>query len=122
VASKDDVLLRAKFCICYENVRGGAGYITEKIFDAMLFGCLPVYVGASDIARHVPPECYIDGDRYPDPADLYAALRAIGAEEFRHRRERSVAFLRSEQARRHGNDHFCNTIVGTIAADLGLTR
>ena len=73
VASKDEVLLRAKFSICFENVRGGAGYVTEKIFDAMLFGCLPVYIGASDIARRIPPECYIDGDQFDSPADLYAA-------------------------------------------------
>jgi hypothetical protein len=120
VASKDEVLLRAKFSICYENVRGGAGYVTEKIFDAMLFGCLPIYIGASDIAQRVPPECYIDGDRYDDPADLYAALRSIGEDEFRHRRERTLEFLRSEQAQELQRAHFCSTLVRTIAADLGL--
>ena len=120
VASKDDVLLHAKFSICYENLRGGAGYVTEKIFDAMLFGCLPVYIGASDIASRIPPECYIDGDRFDDPAELYAALRAIGEDEFRHRRECTLAFLRSAQALAYGNEHFCDTLVTTIAADLGL--
>lgn len=120
INSKDEILLRAKYSICYENVRGGAGYVTEKIFDSMVFGCLPVYIGASDIARRVPPECYIDGDLYDNPADLYAALRGIGEDEFRQRQERTLAFLRSERALPYGNEHFCSTLVATIAADLGL--
>lgn len=120
VASKDEILLRAKFSICYENLRGGDGYITEKLFDAMIYGCLPVYVGASDVARRIPPECYLDGDRYDDPAELYRALRSIGEDEFRHRRERTIEFLRSERAQAYGNEHFCRTIVDTIATDLGL--
>ena len=120
IASKDEVLLHARFSICYENVRGGAGYVTEKLFDAMLCGCLPVYIGASDIARRIPPACYIDGDRFEDPADLYATLLAIGDDEFRHRRERTLDFLRSEQALPYGNEHFCSTLVRAIAADLAL--
>lgn len=121
IAAKDEALLKSRFSICFENVRGGPGYITEKIFDAMLFGCLPVYIGASDVASRIPPECFIDGDRFDDPADLYAALQAIGEDEFRHRRECAVAFLRSPQALPFGNEHFCDTIARTIAADLNLT-
>lgn len=120
IVSKDQVLLHARFSICFENVRGGPGYITEKIFDAMLCGCLPVYVGASDIATRIPPECFLDGDRYDEPAELYAALQAIGEDEYRHRRECTLAFLRSEQALAYDNEHFCNTLVRRIVADLGL--
>jgi len=120
IPSKDDVLKRAKFSICYENVRGGAGYVTEKIFDAMIYGCLPVYIGASDVARRVPPECYLDGDRFQDPAALFAALQAIEEDEFQFRRQRTLEFLRSERALPYGNEHFCSTIVDTISADLGL--
>ena len=120
VASKDEILRHAKFSICYENVRGGVGYVTEKIFDAMLFGSLPIYIGASDIAQRVPPECYIDGNQFESPADLYAALQLIGEEEFRHRQWCTLAFLRSTQALRYGDEHFCSTLVQTIAADLGL--
>ena len=121
VASKDEILLRARFTICYENLRGGNGYITEKLFDALIYGCLPVYVGASDIARRVPPACWIDGDLYDDPADLYRALQAIGEDEFRERRARTVEFLRGEQARPYGNEHFCRTMAYLVAEDLGLS-
>ena len=71
VASKDEVLQRAKFALCHENLRGGPGYITEKLFDCLVNGCLPVYVGGSDIAARVPPECYLDGDRFGDAVSKY---------------------------------------------------
>ncbi len=120
IGSKDEVLLRARFSICYENVRGGPGYLTEKLFDCMSFGCLPVYIGASDIAQRVPPDCYIDGDRFASPAELHRALLAIDAAEFERRRAATVDFLRSERARPYGSEHFCRTLVDTIAADLDL--
>lgn len=121
IASKGEVLLRAKFSICYENIRGGDGYLTEKLFDSMIFGCLPVYIGASDVAERIPPDCYIDGDRFASPADLHRALMSIDEAEFDRRRALTVDFLRSERALPYGNEHFCRTIVQTIAADLRLT-
>ena len=122
VASKDEVLLRSKYSICFENLRGGAGYITEKLFDCMIYGCLPVYIGASDVARRIPPECYIDGDRFRSPADLHRELISIDAAEFMRRRALTADFLRSERAAPYGNTHFCRTLVQAIAADLGQAR
>ena len=43
-------------------------------------------------------QLWIDGDLYDDPADLYRALQAIGEDEFRERRARTVEFLRGEDA------------------------
>lgn len=120
VASKDSVLRRSRFSICFENLRGGPGYITEKVFDCWLYGCLPVYIGASDFARRVPPACYIDGDAFGDPAALHAALHAITPEEFAWRRSCIEAFLASEAARPYDDEHFCQTLKQHVAADLGL--
>jgi hypothetical protein len=120
IDSKDSVLRRARYSVCYENVRGGPGYITEKIFDCWLFGCLPVYIGASDIAQRVPPECFIDGDAFDSPAALHAALHAITPDEFAWRRSRISAFLDSDAARPYDDEHFCQTLKRHIAADLKL--
>ena len=38
-----------RFAICYENTRGTAGYLTEKIFDCFASGTIPIYWGASNI-------------------------------------------------------------------------
>ena len=120
VRSKDEVLARAKFAICYENLRGGRGYITEKIFDAWINGCLPIYVGASDIAQCVPPDCYIDGNSFASVPELIETLRRIDDSEFT-RRQRSVqAFMRSDAGQRYDQVHFCRTLVDGILRDLGI--
>jgi hypothetical protein len=45
--------------VCTEN-SVGRGYVTEKIWHAMASGCVPIYLGATDIDEMVPPDCYID--------------------------------------------------------------
>jgi len=120
VRSKDDVLRRAKFSLCYENLRGGRGYITEKLFDCMVNGCVPVYAGASDIASRVPAACYIDGDRFASTTDLIDRLKHIDAAEFSQRQRAMQAFLSCPAGQRYGQAHFCATLVTGILSDLGL--
>ena len=60
IASKQPVLERYKFSICYENAREIPGYITEKIFDCFFAGVIPVYWGAPDISESVPEKCFVD--------------------------------------------------------------
>ena len=40
--------------MAYENFRGRRGYISEKIFDALQAGSVPVYLGEERIAEFVP--------------------------------------------------------------------
>jgi len=58
-ADKFPVLQQYKFSICFESCIFG-GYITEKIIDSMLAGCVPVYWGAPDVEEFIPPNCFID--------------------------------------------------------------
>jgi len=45
---------RYKFCVAMENsVRHD--YVTEKIWDALAAGCIPIYLG-SKTARHIIPD------------------------------------------------------------------
>ena len=45
--AKFDVLPNAKFNICPENAIG-VGYCTEKLYHALIHGCIPIYYGESD--------------------------------------------------------------------------
>ena len=54
VHAKAEVLTRARFAIAYENVQGSPGYITEKIFDCFVHGCVPVYLGTPGAAASIP--------------------------------------------------------------------
>ncbi len=54
ITSKRAILKHYKFSICYENARDIPGYITEKIFDCFFAGCVPVYLGASNVTDYIP--------------------------------------------------------------------
>lgn len=60
---KLEVLSKYTFCVCFENFKL-EGYITEKIFDCLYAGCLPLYWGAPDINNFIPGDCYINIDDF----------------------------------------------------------
>ena len=64
VKRKNDVLLKYKFSICYENARDISGYITEKIFDCFFSACVPIYLGADNVTEYIPSECFIDKRKF----------------------------------------------------------
>lgn len=121
VPTKGEVLQRARFAIAFENVRGSRGYLTEKIFDCFVHGCVPVYLGTPGAAAAFPSDCLVDADRFADDAALLAHLRAIDAPRFAAMQAAIAAFLRSSAAQRFSREYFARTLVAGIAADQGLT-
>lgn len=89
-----------RFSLSFENC-SFPGYVTEKIFDSLLAGCVPVYCGAPDIEDFVPRECFIDLAEYGTFDDLEGALRDFPEQEWRRKRESIVEFLGSSRFARH---------------------
>lgn len=118
VGHKAEVLERARFCICYENSRGSPGYVTEKIFDCFVSGCVPVYIGTAHAEPAIPAACFIDGEQFASPAELLAFLSAVTPTQFAAYQRAMRDFLASPASQRFSNAHFCQRIVGTIMADL----
>lgn len=50
---KREVFSRYKFCFAMEN-SVERDYVTEKVYDGLDAGCLPIYLGAENIADFVP--------------------------------------------------------------------
>ncbi|MCL4487628.1 MAG: glycosyltransferase family 10 [Chloroflexi bacterium] len=73
---KRQVLSRYKFALCFENC-AFPGYVTEKIFDCLLAGSIPVYFGAPDVTDFVPAETFIDLRRFSGWSELHDALRRV---------------------------------------------
>lgn len=117
VPTKAEVLDRARFCICFENSRGSPGYISEKIFDCLASGCIPVYAGTTHATPPVPADCFINADGFGHWGELVDHLQAIDATRFAAYQQAMRAFLASDAAQRFGNDHFCRTLVNTVVAD-----
>lgn len=95
VKSKIELLKKYKFVICYENAKGIPGYITEKIFDALAAGCVPIYWGAPNINKFVPENCFINKEKYVSYEDLFQHLSQISESEYNHIQSNILFYLKS---------------------------
>jgi hypothetical protein len=63
-----------KFALAFEN-SVATDYVTERIFDALRAGAVPVYRGCPEVADLLPsPSCYIDASRFSSATELGAHL------------------------------------------------
>ena len=98
VQLKSDVLVRAKFSYTYENSSDLPNYITEKIFDSMVCGCVPVYWGAGNIEQWIPEDCFIDRRKFADTSDVHRYLHTIDQDRFARYQTAMADFLAGPQA------------------------
>ncbi len=109
VADKWDVLPRYRFALCYENQQM-EGYVTEKLFDCLRCGVIPVYLGDPGIGSVVDPRCFIDRRRFAGDEELLACLRDMRETEFRERRQVARVFLGTAAFTRHSSAAFADTV------------
>lgn len=70
-----------RFTLAFENAVE-PDYVTEKLYDALTAGSVPVYLGAPNVAEFAPaPRCYIDTARFAGPAALAAYLNRLVEDE-----------------------------------------
>jgi hypothetical protein len=116
--TKYAVLSDTKFCICFENARDISGYVTEKIFDCLFAGCIPVYWGDANIDRYVPPQCFIDFRKFSSYEALYQFLESITPEQFLAYQQAAKQFLVSPQFTPFSSQYFAETIIRKIEQDF----
>lgn len=122
IEHKSEVLRNARFAIAFENVSGSPGYITEKIFDCFVHGCVPVYLGTPGAAASIPPDCYVDARAFSSDVDLVRFLQGVNEAAFAAYQAAIKAYLASPAAYRFTQACFTHTLVDAIAADQGLQR
>lgn len=93
--SKMDVLSQYRFSLCFENMPM-KGYITEKVFDCLYAGTVPLYLGAPDIESYLPREAYLDVRQYNSYQDLWHAAQAMPHKRWQEMREAGKEFLRTK--------------------------
>ena len=65
---------RYKFTLAFENTVT-PDYVTEKLYEPLIAGSVPVYRGAPNVADFAPaPRCFIDAADFAGPAELAAYL------------------------------------------------
>ncbi|MGH2806394.1 MAG: glycosyltransferase family 10 domain-containing protein, partial [Actinomycetota bacterium] len=117
VADKISAMRGYRFALCYENT-SFPGYITEKIFDAIFAGAIPVYLGAPDVGDYVPAEVYVDVRNLRDHEGLEQRLRSMPADEAETKRRAARDFLRSPAFDRFRAEHFVAELSSAVRATL----
>jgi alpha(1,3/1,4) fucosyltransferase len=107
------------FVLCFENT-ARQGWLTEKLFEALRVGTIPVYWGASDIAQLVPPDCFVDMREFDGYGALLKYLKSLDAAAVRRYREAGRAFLESPRFTPFGREAFHDIFRLMLAEDLGI--
>lgn len=115
---KAAVLARFEFALAFENT-ACPGYVTEKIFDAMCAGCIPIYRGAPDVQAHVPAEAFLDGRGLSAARDPVAWIRERIDGRADTMREAARAFLRTPTGLRHSFEGFASWVLELCGVAVG---
>lgn len=114
VTSKKATLQKYKFSICYENVRDIEGYITEKIFDCFLAGCVPIYLGANNVTSHIPAKTFIDKRNFDTYEKLYSYIKNMPDSEYLDYISNIKLFLKSQKSYQFSAQYFADTIIKQV--------
>ena len=83
-ASKLDKLGEYKFNLAFENSIA-TDYVTEKFYDPLVSGCVPVYRGAPNANKFAPVnDCFIDAADFAGPRELAQHLLHLGQDDTRY--------------------------------------
>ena len=74
--TKHQTIAAYPFCLAFENSIT-TDYVTEKIYDCLLAGTVPIYLGTPDVAEFVPEGSYIDATAHGGPRGLAAYLKHL---------------------------------------------
>lgn len=118
IENKSSIYQKAKFAYCYENAGDLPDYISEKIFDCFLNGCVPVYWGSNTINEHIPSNCFIDRRKFNSTEETHQFLRSITAAQYQEYQENIEKFLASPEAMRFDTSTYVSTIINKVLNDL----
>jgi len=114
-SSKQEVLSKTRYCICFENARDISGYLTEKIFDCLFAGCVPIYWGEPNIEQWLPPGCFIDFRKFNSSYEaLYQYLTDIPEKAYIEMQKSGREFIKSNSFEPHSSDSFARKIIDRI--------
>ncbi len=114
IKNKWDVLPRYRFSICYENIHDEPGWVTEKIFDCMRAGCVPIYWGAPNISDYVDAGAFIDRRKFKTDAELESYLVNIIEAEYTRYLDAIQVYLNGNKFRKFLPQNFADTVINTL--------
>jgi len=114
VDDKLDTYRNYRFAICYENAKDLTGYISEKIFDSLFSGCVPIYWGADNITDFIPSNCFIDKRDFESFESLYKFISDMSEKEYFQYLDSIEEFIEKNKNGIFSVDYFTNTIIKNL--------
>jgi len=116
------------FCLGLENSIA-PDYVTEKLFEPLLAGTVPVYRGAPNAREFVPEHSYVDAEAHGGPAGLAAYLQRLLADPEQYaaylawRQKPLPAWLEAKLARTQADPfvRLLERLAAEPAASIGTT-
>lgn len=112
--NKINILSQYKFNICYENISDAKGWVTEKIFDSLRAGTVPIYWGASNIDQYVDIDAFIDRRQFKNDAELAKYLIQMTEDEYKKYVFAGKRYISSEKYAKFLPNSFCEQIIGVL--------
>lgn len=112
--AKLKALAKCEFALVPENCRSLRGYITEKIFNGIFAGCIPIYQGHPLSVTHLPPEIFLPMEKFQTGQDLVNTLLHLPLKKKRELLEAGAAFLHSPGIEEFGVKKFADRVIQQI--------
>lgn len=81
---KLDTMARYKFTVAFENA-SETDYVTEKFYDPLIVGSVPIYLGAPNVEEFSPgEECFINVSDFDGPESLSRFLLDLSRDPVRY--------------------------------------
>lgn len=114
IGDKWEILSRYKFALVFENCVY-PGYVSEKIFDCFVTGAVPIYLGAPDIEKYVPGDCFIDARNLRSYKEMNNFLRSLTAKDISAYRSAAADFLKSGKDRPFTSSFFIERFLEIVS-------
>jgi hypothetical protein len=75
------------------------GYITEKIFDCLYAGTIPLYLGAPDINQYIPENVFIDCSKFESWEEMWSKIKEMTPSQIMDMRSAGKDFLEGPLAK-----------------------
>ena len=109
-----ETMSRYKFAFGIQN-SAAPGYIDRDLFDPIVAGTVPIYLGAPNITDFVADNCFIPFEKFRSLDDLVNYLQSIdNTAAYARYRENGWNFVNSENFKPFTIDHFCETLYSYI--------
>lgn len=100
IDDKIEAISNCKFNLCIENLRY-KGYITEKIIHSFVAGTIPVYLGAPDIEKYIPKNCFIDVRDFANLDELFKYMNNLSPQKAQEYIANGQEFLYSAEGQKY---------------------